>query len=66
MCEYKIGDIVSVWYGGINATVKKVIDDYILVLRMNETGDLLWAYIRPDSTLHFIYDDTEFNTRDLK
>lgn len=66
MIDHKIGDTISIWWGGINATIKHIIDDKILVLRMNDTNDLLWAIIEDnDHSLTFIYDNEEINTKDL-
>lgn len=66
MCGYKVGQEVSVWWGGINATIKKIIDDKILVMRMNDGGDLVWGIIKNEHEILFCYDDEEFNTKDLK
>ena len=66
MHDYKVGDEVSIWWGGINATIKKIIDDKLLVMRMNDTNDLVWGIIKNTHDIQFLYDNAEFNTKDLK
>ena len=66
MYGYEEGQEVSVWWGGINATIKKVIDGKILLMRMNGSGELLWGYAKNEHEIQFHYDSKEFNTEDLK